>query len=139
MTTKQARVIKGVVENGGIDGQLLARAGYSEAIQHNPYKVINSPTIQNALKQYLPHEDLFKAHREALKANKHVLLEDGNMVNEPDHAIRLRAATEGYKVHGIGQGNNVSTSNTQINITLGNDGYIPPNNTQQLKPTLKLK
>ena len=135
MTTKQAIVAKEMVVNGGIDSNLLARAGYSKAIQHNPYKVLRSQAIQELIKDQLPLTEAFKAHREAFKASR---WNDFTGEREEDHSIRLRAATEAYKVHGIGQQNNPIT-NTQINILYDGTGYIPPDNVLGLKPTMKRK
>lgn len=136
MTTKQTIVVGGMVANGGIDGKLLAQAGYSEAIQHNPHKVLKSQAIQELIKEQLPLQEAFKVHREAFKATR---WNDFTGEREEDHAIRLRAATEAYKVHGVGAVTTNGVSNTQINISFDGNGYIPPDNVLNLKPTLKSK
>ena len=99
MTSRQARVAKELVANGGIDKKLLAKAGYSKAIQHNPHKVLNSKAFQELVREKLPDDKLLKTHEEALTATK-VHGTDSDFIEIPDHAIRLKAVELGYKLKG---------------------------------------
>ena len=136
MTHKQSIVAKELVANGGDLTKAMEIAGYSKAMLKNPYKVQNSKALQELMNEQLPNEQLFQAHREALRATK---FNDFSGEREPDHGVRLRAAVEGYKVKGVGASNSNSVSNTQINIVIEDKGYIPPDNVLGYKPTLKRK
>ena len=135
--SKIAKAFK-LADQGMSIGKAMRQVGYSPNYAKNPQSLKRTDEWQKLVAEKLPDDDLLIAHHDALGAIRHVLLDDGNMITEPDHAIRLRAAVEGYKIKGRTMENS-GNSNTQINIVLGNDGYIPPNNTQGLKPTLKLK
>lgn len=134
ITLKQARAIKGVSENIGKPlGQVMLEAGYSERTSKTPSLLRNSKAWLEWINGQLPDNRLFKAHREALTASK---WNDFTGEREADHSIRLKAAVEGYKVKGYGQGN-ANISNTQINISFDGTGYIPPQNVLDIKPTKK--
>ena len=135
MTILQARAIKNIVEGHGNVTQAMLKAGYSKASVNNPDVLTNSNAWKQVMGKYLPDDKLFRKHEEALDATKH-----NEFTGElsPDHAIRLKAIDMAYKLKGRGN-DNVSTNNTQINIALNGDGYIPPNNVLGLKPTLSHK
>lgn len=69
-TPKQEKLIRLILENIGQTGltktmgELLAEAGYSEAIQKNPYLILQSETIQEGIAQVA--EDMDKIRRKAL-------------------------------------------------------------------------
>ena len=136
MTTKQARVIDNVLKAGLNITQARLKAGYSPKTANKTEQTTNSEAWRKTMETYLPDHKLFKKHEEALEATKHVLLDDGNMVKEADHNIRLKAIDMAYKLKGrdmVNQGN----IGQQVNIMLDSSGYVPPNNVLGLKPTLK--
>ena len=136
MTSRQMMAIKDVFENKMPVSKAMLKNGYAPNSAKNPQNLTNSDAFREIVKQQLPINDFFKAHRNALQATKHVLLDDGNMVTEADHNIRLKSVDMAYKTHGLyGNMDNRGNTNTQINITLDGSGYIPPNNVLGLKPT----
>ena len=134
MTTLQARAIDNVLKTSEDLGKSMRKAGYSVSTSKKPEVLTNSNAWKEIMGKYLPDDKLFRTHEEALEAVK-----QNEYTGEvsPDHAIRLKAVDMAYKLKG--RGNDSVTSNTQINITLDNRGYIPPDNILNLKPTLKRK
>ena len=130
---KAQKTLNGI-EAGLSFGKAMLKANYSPNYAKNPQKLRNTEQWQRLLAEKLPDDDLLIAHRNALSATK---FNDFSGEREPDHAIRLRAAVEGYKLKGK-MVENVGNTNTQINITLDGTGYIPPDNVLNIKPT-KLK
>ena len=110
----------------------MLQAGYGPGYAKNPHLFKRTDQWQKMLAEKLPDDDLLVAHRNALQATK---WNDFTGEREADHNIRLKAAVEGYKLKGKLMENNGNT-NTQVNIVLGNEGYMPPNNVLGLKPTL---
>ena len=132
MTIKQARAIKNILNTSESLGQAMVRGGYSVATSKKPQVLTESNTWRKVMAQYLPDHKLFKTHEEALTATK---WNDFTGDREADHNIRLKAVDMAYKLKGRDvQGN---TSNTQINISFDGTGYIPPQNTLDIKPTKK--
>ena len=130
---KAQKTLNGI-EAGLSMGKAMLKANYSPNYAKNPQKLRNTEQWQRLLAEKLPDDDLLIAHRNALSATK---FNDFSGEREPDHAIRLRAAVEGYKLKGK-LVENVGNTNTQINISLDGTGYIPPDNVLNIKPT-KLK
>jgi len=131
MTTMQKRVARDMVANGGIDGKLLAKAGYSKAIQKNPNKVRNSQAFQELVREKLPDDKLLKTHEEALSATK-VHGTDSDFIEIPDHAIRLKAVELGYKLKG--QLIDRKDGQITINVVGKAPGYKPPERFIDVKP-----
>ena len=113
--------------------EAMRQANYSPNYAKNPQTLKRTDQWQKMLAEKLPDDDLLVAHRNALSATK---WNDFTGEREEDHSIRLKAAVEGYKLKGKLMENNGNT-NTQINISLGNSGYIPKDNVLNIKPTLK--
>ena len=134
MTTRQMAAIKDVLENKMPVSTAMVKNGYSPATAKNPDKLTKSDAWREVMNEYLPDSKLFKKHEEALDATKHVLLEDGNMVKEADHSIRLKAVEMAYKLKGR-TGDNGGNIGQQFNIMMNSDGYIPTNNVLNAKPT----
>ena len=134
MTTLQARAMDIVMKTHAKAGKAMVQAGYSEASARTPKVLTESNAWKSVMQDYLPDEKLFKTHSEALGAVK-----QNEYTGEvsPDHAIRLKAVDMAYKLKG--RGNDSVTNNQQINISFDSQGYIPPNNLLNLKPTLKSK
>jgi hypothetical protein len=59
LTPKQDKVVNKLLEDIGKDGErrtlgeIMEESGYSKAIQKNPQLIIESPAIQNKLKQFI--------------------------------------------------------------------------------------
>ena len=128
------RAIKGVVEEGLSVSKAMLKAGYAPTTAKDPQRLTNTDDWKQVMNEYLPDHKLFKKHDEALDATK---WNDFTGEREEDHSIRLKAVDMAYKLKGR-MLDNAGVSNTQINITLDNSGYIPPNNVLKLKPTLGL-
>lgn len=113
MTIKQKRRAKIIGKNSTTQAELL-EAGYSPSTaRHQPPSVTKAKGWMKLLDEKLPDDELLTATQEALKAEKLVALPDEPNVVVPDHAIRLKAAEQGYKLKGrFGDGN---TTNVQIN------------------------
>lgn len=111
--------------------QAMLKAGYAAAYAKNPQKIKKTDNWQKMLAEKLPDDDLLVAHRNALSATK---WNEFSGEREPDHAIRLRAAVEGYKLKGkmVENGGNIGQ---QVNISFDGSGYIPPDNVFNIKPT----
>ena len=137
MTQLQTRAIDNVLKTSDKLGKAMVKAGYSVSTSRKPKVLTNSNAWKQVMQKYLPDDKLFRKHDEALDAIKHVLLDDGNMVTEPDHSIRLKAVDMAYKLKGRDNGGNVS--NTQVNIVIEDKGFIPLDNVLGYKPTLKRK
>lgn len=69
-TPKQEKLIRLILDNIGTNGltktmgEMLAEAGYSEAIQKNPYLILQSETIKEGIAEVA--EDMDKIRRKAL-------------------------------------------------------------------------
>lgn len=65
-TPKQEKLIKLILDNMGNIGEtktlgsLLAEAGYSEAIQKNPYLILESPVIQEGISETVKDLELLR-------------------------------------------------------------------------------
>lgn len=125
MTQKQAQAIQNSMENAGNISQAMLKAGYSPATAKNPKELTQSKAWQEVMKEYLPDAELFQAHKEALKATK---WNDFTGEREEDHAIRLRAATEGYKLKGYNlEDSNGLTINGPVQIKIIADKQLKEN------------
>lgn len=132
MTTRQAMTIKDVLENKMPVSVAMRKNGYTKDTA-NALKIKESQAWKQAVAQYLPDHKLFKAHQDALEANKiHGTTDD--YVEIPDHPTRLKAVEMGYKLKGYTY-DNVRNDNRIMNISWDSQGYVPPNNTQNLKQT----
>lgn len=74
-TPKQIRAAELITENVGKDkpapmGEVLRQAGYSDSTADTPSTIIDSPTMQDLLAQYIPDADLAKTHQRLLKMRK---------------------------------------------------------------------
>lgn len=132
ITPRQKQAIKGVLEGLPLSKAMI-KAGYSPATAKNPQNnLTNKEAWKVIMNEYLPDHKLFEAHEKALEATK---WNDFTGEREEDHAIRLKAAIEGYKIKGYGNVAERGQSNTQINISVGDSGYVPPSNVLGIKPT----
>jgi hypothetical protein len=74
-TQKQIKAAELVSENIRKDkpepiGAVLKQAGYSDSVAESPQRVTDTIGFQALIDQYLPEEDLAKAHREVLNTKK---------------------------------------------------------------------
>jgi len=107
-TIKQRKAAQKVVENHGNISRAMLEAGYTPASAKNPKNLTESRGWNELMEEYLSDEKLFKAHEDALEANKVIsahsakeaTAETDDFIEVPDHAIRLKAAELGYKVKG---------------------------------------
>lgn len=99
MTLKQRKALK-LVEKCRSMKEVMEGAGYSSATATHPTKLTKSKGWQALLEKHLPDDNLLTATKEALIADKVVtsLTEPDRTL--PDHAIRLKAAEQGYKLKG---------------------------------------
>lgn len=135
MTQKQIQAIKNLMNTNGNVSKAMRLAGYAKATINQPQVLTRSKAFKELFKSRLTNDKLLKVHEEGLSATK-LHGTDNDFVEIPDHDARYKFLALGYKVMGID--NNSDVSNTQINIMLGDDGYIPPNNIQGLKPSLEV-
>jgi hypothetical protein len=133
-TIKQRKTIKDVLSGMPVS-TAMRKNGYSED-SAKALKIKNTEAWKELVTQYLPDSKVFKAHQDALEANK-LHGTDNDFIEIPDHQTRLKAVDMAYRLKGYSQPENVRQSNTQVNITLDTHGYIPPNNVLKLKPTFK--
>lgn len=109
-TNKQKLAIKELVENVGIStGQAMLNAGYSVATAKNPQKLTESKAWPDLVEEYLPDDEVLKAHQRGLNATK---IQTSH--TEPDRVVediptQLKAVDIAYKVKN-------RYVNTQINI-----------------------
>lgn len=97
-TKKRARLIGKVRTNE----ELLLKANYSPSTaRHQPPSVMKSKSWKQLLESQLPVEDGFKATKDGLQADKIILSPTEPDREYPDHNIRLKAADQVYKLHGI--------------------------------------
>ena len=132
--TKPQKVSQ-LVDQGLSFGKAMLQVGYGPGYAKNPQLFKKTDQWQKILAEKLPDDDLLVAHRNALQATK---WNDFTGEREPDHAIRLKAATEGYKVKGKLM-DNTGNTNSQVNILIDSRGYTPPDNVLGIKPTIKHK
>lgn len=104
---KKAAIL--ALENIGLDkpltkGQILKKAGYSDAIAKNPDIIWNSIGFNELLDAALPDDLLAKKHREGLEATS-LYGKDGH--EHPDYGTRHRYLESAYKLKGkLEQGGN---------------------------------
>lgn len=116
MRTKQVKALAKMVENGGdISGKELKDIGYSDAIAHNPNKVINSKGIQDGLLAHgITTDAVLAPIGKALVAKTIVHIGqrtitdvDGNTISEPvtmeidNIELQLRGSEKGMKLLGL--------------------------------------
>lgn len=136
MTVRQKRVLK-LVDKGGLASisQAMIQAGYSPATAHNPQKVTKAQGWLKLLDQMLPDDELLQVTREALKADKIFSPPDAPNEIIPDHAIRLKASEQGYKLKG--RLNTDNSTNIQVNVAPilgGKTKDVPGDNSHQEDP-----
>ena len=132
-TVRQLATIKDVLENKMPVSVAMRKNGYSEE-SAQALKIKKTEAWQQAVAQYLPEYKVLKAHQEALEAKKiHGTGDD--FIEIDDHPTRLKAVDLYYRLTGR-MSESVRTDNRQINISLNGEGYVSPNNTLGLKPTL---
>jgi len=76
-TYKQTKALANMVENGGNMGIALKKAGYSDSMAKNPYKVVRSKGFQDALTAVdISNEKLAFVLNEGLEAHKLLTIKD---------------------------------------------------------------
>lgn len=133
-TLKQQMAIANLVKTSGNVSKAMRMAGYPEATVNNPQMLTRSKTFQQLFKKRLSPQKLLRVHEEGLQATKVQSSPTEPDTIIPDYDTRFKYLALGYKVQGIGD-NNGNGGNTQINISFDGTGYIPPDNTLNLKPT----
>lgn len=121
MTIRQKRLAKQV----GISrtmGEAMLASGYAKSTSLKKTAAITqTPGFKELLEQHLPISDAFKLTKDAYKAVKIVALPDEPNIKMEDHAIRLKAAEQTYKLHGVyNEEANTKTVNIQV-VTYAND------------------
>ena len=132
-TTRQMATIKDVLENKLPISVAMKKNGYTDASAKNPSNLTRSDAWQQMVTEHLPDYKVLKTHEEALQATK-LHGTDDDFVEIPDHQTRLKAVEMAYKLKGKYIDNH-GQSNTQINISVGDSGYVPPSNVLGIKPT----
>ena len=133
MTGKQDKAIKTLMNTNASKGEAMRKAGYSKSVSRQPKVLTESVAFKKALEKHLSVDKLMSKHDKALGATKHVLLEDGNMIEVDDHPTILKAVKMGYEIRGIGAAQPIH--NAQVNIVIPTTGFIPDNNALDIKPT----
>lgn len=101
MTLRQQKLTKTLGESRTREEALL-KAGYAPSTAHQQTNVLEKAKgFKELIAQYLPIEDAFKATKDGLKATKFIPRPDEPSVVLPDHAIRLKASEQIYKLHGV--------------------------------------
>ena len=108
-TPKQERAAEIVVENSRSNetlpkGEVLARAGYSEAVQTHPERVFGANGFKEALKKYVPDQAKVNVLKRALNAKKRHYYHDKegglHWEQEQDHNVQLKAVDMLNKMDG---------------------------------------
>jgi len=114
---KQRKALKLLVENGGNMGIALKKAGYSDSIAKNPYKVIRSKGFQEALVEAdISDEKLALALDEGLDAYKLISVQ-GQTYSIPNFSERLKYLKMAIKLKGYDKQDNLTSSVVFINNT----------------------
>lgn len=98
MTTKQKRLAENLGKAGTLQ-EAAIMSGYSKATARSQDSITGTKGFKELIAQYLPIEDAFQATKDGLKANKYLPYETEEEF--PDHAIRLKASEQIYKLHGV--------------------------------------
>lgn len=128
MTTRLAKLSKTLGKNRTLEKDLLA-AGYSAKTAHQQLSVTRTKGFKELLDSFLPVTKAFKATNDGFKATKLEGL--GNIV--PDHNIRLKAAEQTYKLHGVIANDSGSKQDT-VTINILNYGTNDRLNILEDKP-----
>ena len=98
-TNKQKQAIKEIVENRGIStGQAMLNAGYDPTTAKNPKNLTESKAWPDLVEEYLPDEEVVKAHNRGLNATKiHTSHTEPDVVVD-DIPTQLKAVDLAYKV-----------------------------------------
>ena len=108
-TNKQKRAAELLIENRGKPmGEILERAGYSEATQSNPKQVTESIGWNELMEEMYPDRKVESVLNEALDANRTISTISGSKANGgtvdfvdvPDWSTRIDAVKEIHKVKG---------------------------------------
>lgn len=111
---KQKLLAKKILQNPSLEvGQAMKEVGYSENTR--PHDVENTKSWQLLIEKYLPDDKLLNAPAEALEAMK---WNDFTGEREPDHAIRLKAADQGFKLKNRYVQNQINILNQGGDMTL---------------------
>lgn len=100
-TEKQKLAFKNLTEKHCSEKEALISAGFSEGTAQKPKNVTNTKGWQQLLDEYLPDEDLAKAHKEGMLAIKteRGIDEEGNIKYFiPDYAVRHKYLDTAYKL-----------------------------------------
>lgn len=96
------KALANMLENGGIAGPAMLKAGYSPAMASNPHRLTKGKNFQALLKKHLPDSLLAKVHAEGLGAFKFETQLTGKgeseIVKVPDFSTRHKYLDTGYKV-----------------------------------------
>lgn len=137
MRTKQVKALAKIVENGGtISGKELKEIGYSDAIAHNPSRVVKSKSIQDGLKAHgITTDAVLAPIGKALVAKTIVHIgqrtitdTDGNTISEPvtmeidNIELQLRGSEKGIKLLGLDKPD--KSPDDQANPTIDNKALI---------------
>ena len=102
-------------------GELLSEAGYSEAIQKNPYLIFESETIQEGLSDVV--KDLEKLRRDALNELK------SRDLSQEQYRDIIKGIDTLTKNHQLLTGGDTERSNQPLIVKiLGNDGNTAQSN-----------
>lgn len=111
-TTKQKRVARLQIDNLTLDepltdGELVESGGYGPSMKKNPYKVLDSAGVKEALNEYGFSED------NAKRVVVEIMLDP-----EKDSSSRLKATDQVFKVHGSYASDKNPPAPPQLNVTL---------------------
>jgi hypothetical protein len=105
MTTKQAKAIKHIIEDGDSAGKAMLKAGYSPSMAKNPQRLTKSPLFLDTLEKVgISDEMLAKTLYDGLTATKAVVMGKESTESfvdvQPDTPSRLKALEIGLKLKG---------------------------------------
>jgi hypothetical protein len=131
-TRRQKAVIAELVADSGIPmSKALRRAGYSEAIAHNPQVVTRSPAFAELAEMYLKTPDILAVAADGLHATKkraEIIDRDakGNpiyqYVDDTDHYARHMYLQTALKIRNLAQSDEQPIGDINIQII----NYAPP-------------
>lgn len=125
-TPKQEKLIRIVLENMGTTngtktmGEMLKEAGYSEAIQKNPYLIFQSEAVQEGMKSVA--EDMDVLRKNALSE-----LKARDLEKEPYRDV-IKAVDILTKNHQLLTGGETERATQPLLVTFISDGKTTPDN-----------
>ena len=147
-TYKQKLVASKLVENGGNIGKAMVDAGYSPATAKTPQKITKSKGWQELMQGYFPDEELVKAHRSLLDAEKQSTYtfsksDSNRSIKEiiesiPSNKLIYVRKTKTHKIAYYAEPDNVTISKA-LDLAYKVKGYYHPSGNNNLGRTNNLE